>query len=444
MNRPRPRALLIGGGALALLLAAAPFIPRGGGEDPALLPSGDGRVEHLRPALTAGDSAITPAAQAEIDRVVAAGRIAGRVGTKAGATQLAEAAVRCADFEGQRYCLGVGWTEHTEAEVRSRVARAARTAARGTVETTGDLDAAGVLQRFARLSPAARAEADRAELEDAARSVAKVWLLRHHIQGVPLPAGFLETHPEAVATADAPLPTAARTGRPKPTKSPTPTATASPKPSKAPSPTASATATTDATATAKKKRRDYPRKSMILDPTQVAEQTRTYWCGPASMQMIGWGWKGEPRSQDVWAKRLGTTTSGSAITELVRVTNRFTGWDKPEYAGRYITLDISDWSYRQWYLLMMRHIHDYRAPVILHPVLLKRYFPYLDDDASGHFQVGRGYNKNGKKPDALGFFEPWNQQRFDPSEPFISRVQWRSAYKSYRANQAHFQHNVGV
>ena len=25
---------------------------------------------------------------------------------------------------------------------------------------------------------------------------------------------------------------------------------------------------------------------------------------------------------------------------------------------------------------------------------LKRYFPYLDDDASGHFQVGRGFDKN--------------------------------------------------
>ena len=41
----------------------------------------------------------------------------------------------------------------------------------------------------------------------------------------------------------------------------------------------------------------------------------------------------------------------------------------------------------------MRHIVDYRSPLVLHPVLLKRYYPYLDDDASGHFQVGRGYNK---------------------------------------------------
>ena len=93
---------------------------------------------------------------------------------------------------------------------------------------------------------------------------------------------------------------------------------------------------------------------------------------------------------------------------------------------------------------MMRHIHDYRAPVVLHPILLKRFYPYLDDDASGHFQVGRGFAKRGKKPDLLGYFEPWNQQRFDPSEPYIKRVQWRDAYRSFRANKAHFQHNVGV
>ena len=85
-----------------------------------------------------------------------------------------------------------------------------------------------------------------------------------------------------------------------------------------------------------------------------------------------------------------------------------------------------------------------RSPVVLHPILLKKYYPYLDDNASGHFQVGRGYDKKGTKSDLIGYFEPWNQQRFDPSEPAIPRVQWRQAYKSYRANQDHRQHNIGV
>jgi hypothetical protein len=261
------------------------------------------------------------------------------------------------------------------------------------------------------MTPAQRAAADRAELTDAARSVAKVWLLRHEIEGVPLPDGFLAAHPEARL----------RTG-----------AAASP------------SATPQTTQAKVKHRRDYPRRSVVLNPRDVAEQSQTYWCGPTSMQMIVWGWRHRRQSQQHWANRLGTTTSGTAITDMVRVVNQDTGWDRERRAGRYITLDISNYSFGKWILLMMRHIHDYRAPVVLHPVLRKQYYPYLDDDASGHFQVGRGYDKNGPKPALLGYFEPWNQQRFDPSEPYIARVQWRNAYRSYRANQAHFQHNVGV
>ena len=152
----------------------------------------------------------------------------------------------------------------------------------------------------------------------------------------------------------------------------------------------------------------------------------------------------EKRKPRLWARRLHTTTEGTAISDMVRVVNRRTGCDRKTRAGPYIVLDISDWSFKKWRLLQMRHITDYRAPVVLHPVLLKQFFPYLDDDASGHFQAGRGYDKNGNKPALIGYFEPWNQQRFDPSEPYINRVQWRHAYKSYRANQAHFQHNIGV
>jgi Peptidase_C39 like family len=263
-----------------------------------------------------------------------------------------------------------------------------------------------------------------------------VWLLRHEILGVPLPADFLDRHPEARATASSTGSSdekAARKAARKATAAPTPTS----------APEASATAT-PTPAPLDKTIRDYPRRVEILDPAHVAEQVRSYWCGPTSMQMIAWGWSGKEKTQALWAKRLRTTSSGTAMTDMVRVVNNRTGWDKPKYAGKYITLDIGGWSYKEWMLLMMRHVSDYQAPVVLHPVLLKRYYPYLDDDASGHFQVGRGFDKNGKGPTLLGYFEPWNQQRFDPSEPRIERVQWRNAYKSFRANQDHFLHNVGV
>ena len=189
---------------------------------------------------------------------------------------------------------------------------------------------------------------------------------------------------------------------------------------------------------------DYPRRRVVLNPKQTAEQVRTYWCGPTTMQMITWGWKQKDLGAAHWAERLHTTTSGTSITDMVRVVNHNTGYDGKDYAGPYIVLDISDWSYHQWVKLLMRHVADYKAPLILHPILLKKYYPYLDDDASGHFQVGRGYARPDGKPIQISYFEPWNQQRFDPSEPFIARVQWQDAYRSYRANEAHFQHNIGV
>jgi len=162
------------------------------------------------------------------------------------------------------------------------------------------------------------------------------------------------------------------------------------------------------------------------------------------MQAIGWGSDQKRRNQSYWARRLGTTSAGTAITDMVRVVNNKTSYDDEDRAGPYVVLDISDFTFKQWYRLMMRHIHDYQAPVVLHPVLLKQYYPYLDDDASGHFQVGRGFDQGAGGNRKIGYFEPWDQSRFDPSEPAIDRVQWRNAYKSYRANLDHFQHNVGV
>lgn len=387
MSRPRWIAV----GALALLLAVAPFVPRGGDDDHgAITPSGQQEYD-ARSAATAGLGRLTPAARGEIDRVLAEG----------GSARRAAGAARCAMFEGQRYCLGTGWTEASAEEIGARETASA-SARRRPVEQTGDLDTAVG-------APAARTAAqDRAELTAAARSVAKVWLLRHELQGVPLPTGFLDAHPEARTTS---------TG----------------------------TSTSTSTSTARTKTAaDYPARAAIMDPKQVADQTRTYWCGPTAMQMIGWGWKGKAFSQAEWARRLGTTTDGTAISEMVRVVNGSTGWDRKDHAGPYVVLDIGDWSFTEWTTLLMRHVSDYRAPVVLHPILQKRFYPYLDDDASGHFQVGRGYSQKAGKPVRVSYFEPWNQQRFDPSEPSIGRVQWRNAYKSYRANLAHPHRNIGV
>jgi hypothetical protein len=425
----RPRVFLLGAALLVLLLALAPLIPRGEDGD-GLRPSG--REQSWALADAPGAGRVTTAMRAEIDRVVDEARAAGRRSEKPSPGALVDDLVRCADLEGQTYCLGVGWTDRTEAQVQARMRVAAVSARSLTVETTGDLDVLGELRRTASLSPAARARAERAELVMAARSVAKVWVLRHAIQGVPLPADFLERHPEARAA-----PVARGGGSPSDdtTAPPCDCPTADPA-TPTPSPTA--------TASPVKTIADYPTKGIILDPTQVAEQVRSYWCGPTSMQMIAWGWKGEDRGQDYWASKLGTTTSGTSIYDMVRVTNGNTGWDLPSHAGKYVVLDVGGFTFQQWLLLTMKHVIDYTAPMIYHPILLKQFYPYLDDDASGHYQVGRGYLEQEGKPTEVSYFEPWNQQLFDPSEPFIKRVQWRDAYKSYRANLAHPAHNMGV
>jgi Peptidase_C39 like family len=408
----------IGPGVLVLLLALLPLLPHRARVDDTIrttsAATGPG-------PLTAGYGAVTPAFRRTIDRVVAAGatRTTGPTTLRASARALVDEVVRCATFEGQRYCLGTGWTDRTQAQVQDRAVallkRSQRPDAGDLRTTTGDLSAYDGLRSAARRSPAARAKAERAELTRAARSVAKVWLIRHQVEGVPLPHDFFARHPEV-----------RRTGVATRTSAQTVTAPQSGRRDRV------------------KQFRDYPRRGIILRAEHVAQQRRTYWCGPTTMQMIGWAWSHNKRSQAHWASRLGTTTDGTAITSMVRVVNQDTGYDRESYAGPYITLDIGDWSFGKWLLLMARHFVDYHAPVVLHPVLLKRYFPYLDHDGSGHFQVGRGYRKRTDKTPLLGYFEPWNQQRFHPDEPYIARVQWRDAYRSYRANEAHFQHNLGV
>ncbi|WP_067432321.1 C39 family peptidase [Nocardioides jensenii] len=421
MNRRRSAAI----GTFALVLASSAFLSGASASSTASSTAAPGApAEPALPAnATATQGRVTPAMQAEIDRVLAEGSSTSArrsAATETNASALATSQVRCADLEGQRYCLGTGWTDQPEADVVAEATAQTRTLLTRSAprETTGDLDLADELRQRASMSPAARREVERAELVEAARSVAKVWLLRHQIQGTPLPQGFVERHPEIRAGS---LPSARTT-----TDSTTLATTES------------------ATRTATKTSADYPERDQILSSKRVAEQTRTYWCGPTAMQMIGWGWRGYRNTQNYWATKLGTTRSGTAISEMVRVTNANTGFDNPRRAGEYVVLDIGSWTWGQWWMLQMRHIHDYQAPVILHPILLKKFYPYLDDDASGHFQVGRGYDKNGNGGRLLKYFEPWNQQRFDPSEPFISRNQTRYGYRSYRANLAHSMHNIGV
>lgn len=352
------------------------------------------------PAPASGSVApttITPQMRSEISRVVAAGQRGARVAPSAGARRLAAAGIRCATFEQQRYCLHYGWTNRTPQELRNDLIQREQAMRTTSGARTGDASTLEALRARARMAPGARAAADRAELTQAAQATAKIVSLRHDLEGTPYPDGFFARHPEVDRTA----------------------------------------------ATARK--RTYPKRYYILNWHHVREQRRSYWCGPATMQMIAWGWQKEVKPQRRWARRLGTTSSGTGIYSMVETVNRYTGYDKKKFAGKYIVLDISDWSYKKWLSLHKRHYSRYKAPIVTHPVLDARYFDYLQGySGSGHFQVGRGYNNRGKNPATIGLFEPWNPRRFNSSAPYVRRLQYHRAYQSYQANQAHPQQNIGV
>src|SRR3954451_1429166 len=157
---PMTRARWIGLGILALLVALLPFVPRGGGgEDGTARRAGAHRVTPAS-ALTAGYGRVTPAYRRAIQHVVDTGLGQVRVAPSATPRTLVDHVVRCATFEGQRYCLGQGWTDLTQTQVQRRttllVTRQESRAGSPVIgRPTGDLSTFDALRRAARLSPQA-------------------------------------------------------------------------------------------------------------------------------------------------------------------------------------------------------------------------------------------------------------------------------------------------
>ena len=367
----------IAAAVLALTLAAVPFLPDGNDPQGSITPSAER-------ARTPHRGVVTPDMQRR-DRPRRRGR--SRTSAEPRPDSRGPEAARCATFEGQRYCLGVGWTNRSpRTRCRPADVAARRRGARSTGETTGDLDAAAALARATSRSASARIRAERAELTAAAE------LGRQGVDAAP-------RHPGGAAARRL------RGGPPRDRASP-----------------AESPATT--------RRRQPSRPRSLPRPTTgsraaVAEPHLLVRSGHHAGDRLG-GRRRSGTDQAVWARRLRTTSAGTAITDLVRVINNHTGTTARSTPAPTSPSTSATSPSTQWYRLMMRHIHDYRAPVVLHPVLLKQYYPYLDDDASGHFQVGRGYDQNPDGNRQIGYFEPWDQSRFDPSEPAIDRVQWRN------------------
>lgn len=183
-----------------------------------------------------------------------------------------------------------------------------------------------------------------------------------------------------------------------------------------------------------------PPSSLNIMGPYATSQERSYWCGPATFQSIDWADDNQKDTQLSWASDLGTTTSGTAISSMVSQTNIKTNWDIN--AGTYIVQGVSTWTWSKFFTVHQTHIGDgTAAPIIEHPQLLRRYFPYLRYDHSGHFQVGRGYSiPNG----TITIFEVFNERRFNSTGNITNGSKNIPAATMFNATLANAFKNVGL
>jgi hypothetical protein len=168
-------------------------------------------------------------------------------------------------------------------------------------------------------------------------------------------------------------------------------------------------------------------------------QEKGYWCGPATFQSIDWADDDQKDTQASWAKDLGSTTSGTAISSMVKQTNLKTKWDVA--AGTYIVQNVSHWNAQKFFQVHQKHLGTNRAPIIEHTQLLKRYFPYLAFNHSGHYQVGRGYDKaNG----TIAIFEVFNERRFNSRGNVTDGPKNIPASALFNATLANSFRNIGL
>jgi hypothetical protein len=182
-----------------------------------------------------------------------------------------------------------------------------------------------------------------------------------------------------------------------------------------------------------------PASAYIMKGFQTS-QDKGYWCGPATFQSIDWADDKQKDTQASWAKDLGATTSGTAITSMVKQTNLKTNWDLA--AGSYIVQGVGHWNTQKFFTVHQNHLGDGKpAPVIEHVQLLKRYFPYLAFNHSGHYQVGRGYDaKNG----TIGIFEVFNERRFNSRGNVTDGPKNIPASALFNATLANSFKNIGL
>ncbi|WBQ08075.1 C39 family peptidase [Kribbella sp. CA-293567] len=324
--------------------------------------------------------------------------------------------MRCFKLETEKYCLGLGFVDKlpsgaqfTEMTATSETSGDTERASSDQDIATGALSPAAFVTERSSLSDGARLDAELEEMQSAWDGRDKARALRE----LDLPASASDPADPEQAPAEpgaATSPSADATAAPAATPTATPTVTPTP----TSTPTAPERSTPTAPGTPKPKPPvskppvKLPSSAYIMKGFQTS-QDKGYWCGPATLQAIDWADDRQKDTQASWAKDLGATTSGTAISALVKQTNLKTDWDLA--AGKYIVQSVGHWNTQKFFAVHKSHLGDGKpAPVIEHVQLLKRYFPYLAFNHSGHYQVGRGYDA---KKGTIGIFEVFNERRFN-------------------------------
>ncbi|WP_371403116.1 C39 family peptidase [Kribbella sp. NBC_00662] len=352
----------------------------------------------------------------------------------------AESMLRCFKLETENYCLGLGFVDKlpTGAQLESLVSpptlRAADEAGVEQDIPTGDLTPADFVAQRAAMPKSARVSAELDEMQAAWNGREKARELRELVQANTPPVNPQEPGSSSAASQEEAGDQASReSAAPAPTTTATPTVVPTrTAPTVAPSKPVPTAPTTPAAPV------KTPASAYIMKGFQTSQE-KGYWCGPATFQSIDWADDNQKDTQASWAKDLGSTTGGTAISAMVKQTNVKTAW--PKSAGTYIVQNVSDWNAQTFFAVHQKHLGVYKAPVIEHVQLLKRYFPYLAFNHSGHYQVGRGYDKaNG----TIAIFEVFNERRFNSRGNVTDGPRNIPASALFNATLANSFKNIGL
>jgi hypothetical protein len=350
--------------------------------------------------------------------------------------------LRCFKLDAENYCLGLGFVPQvpTGADRHALIAQPSlRAADESGVDAeqdipTGDLTPAAFVAQRAAMPKSQRVTAELDDMQAAWNGRAKARQLRELAEATnpqPNPQST-PTHPGQQPQPTAPTQSDRPSQETKPTETPggtptVPTRTVPTVGTPTPAPSQSPVAPVAA-----------PASAYIMKGYQTSQE-KGYWCGPATFQSVDWADDNQKDTQASWAKDLGTTTSGTAISAMVKQTNLKTAW--PKSAGTYIVQNVSNWNTQTFFTVHQKHLGVYKAPVIEHTQLLKRYFPYLAFNHSGHYQVGRGYDK---AKGTIAIFEVFNERRFNSRGNVTDGPKNLPASALFNATLANSFQNIGL